>query len=275
MDSASMQERTLLLTGDCALTDDRKAERLLEFFGVPYQKRRLPEFGGLEETSSAEKYRLICGAPAFTRALRYLRNRDSNEFARRIHSVFLYSNGDPSALAKIVNQLSGGRISGRIGAGSDSEWRIADDPDGMCGAMRGLRVHPAPATLRSGVFFQTDGDTVTPLIAAGNNAALLKLTCDSAPVLVSSERLIDIDADLTTGNFDVRDHLFSALPVVSYIRWAFARSAWNAPEASACLVIDDPLLRPRYGFVRFGELLALMKQFCFSTSIAFIPWNWR
>jgi hypothetical protein len=86
---------------------------------------------------------------------------------------------------------------------------------------------------------------------------------------------LDINADLTTRNFDVRDHFFSAVPIVSYIRWAFAQSSWNAPEASACLVIDDPLLKARYGFVRFHELLMLMKQLRFSTSIAFIPWNWR
>jgi hypothetical protein len=141
--------------------------------------------------------------------------------------------------------------------------------------MRGLRVRPTPATLEGCDFFDANGSSVTPLIAAGNKAAFLKLTCNTVPVFASSERLIDIDASLATPNFDVRDHLFSAVPAVSYIRWAFAHSAWRAPEASACLVIDDPLLKARYGFVRFRELLALMKQHRFSTSIAFIPWNWR
>lgn len=87
-----MQEKALLLTGDYISKDDRRAERLLEFFGVPYENRRLSEFAGVEETSSAEKYRLICAAPAFTRVMPYLRNgsRDSNEFAQRIHSVFRF-----------------------------------------------------------------------------------------------------------------------------------------------------------------------------------------
>ena len=272
-----MQEMGLLLTGDRVLTDDRKAERLLQFFGVPYQKQRLADFAGTEGTSSAEKYRLICGAPAFARVTPYLRNgsHDSNEFARRIHSVFLYSNGDSSALANVVNQLGGGGISICTGVGTESEWRIADDTSGICGAMRGLCVHPSPATLRSANLLHVNAANATALIAAGSNAAFLKVIFEGVPVFVSSEQLIDIDAELTTLNFDVRDHLFSALPFVSYIRWAFARSSWNAPEANACLVIDDPLLRPRYGFLRFGELLALMKQFRFSTSIAFIPWNWR
>jgi hypothetical protein len=116
---------------------------------------------------------------------------------------------------------------------------------------------------------------VTPFLAAGNKTAFLKLIWQTVPVFVSSTRLIDIDAELATPNFDIRDHLFSAMPAVAYIKWAFAHSAWRTHEASACLVIDDPLLKSRYGFVRFRELLALMKQHRFSTSIAFIPWNWR
>jgi hypothetical protein len=141
--------------------------------------------------------------------------------------------------------------------------------------MCGLRVRPTLAALEGCDVFHANRSFVTPLIAAGNKAAFLKLTCNSVPVFASSERLIDIDAGLATPNFDVRDHLFSAVPAVSYIRWAFLHSAWGAPKANACLVIDDPLLKSRYGFVRFRELLALMKQIRFSTSIAFIPWNWR
>ena len=52
-------------------------------------------------------------------------------------------------------------------------------------------------------------------------------------------------------------------------------SSWVAPERSASLIIDDPLLRPTYGFVDYRELLSLMQRYKFSTNIAFIPWNWR
>src|SRR5439155_24755224 len=95
------------------------------------------------------------------------------------------------------------------------------------------------------------------------------------PVFISSERLIDIDAELTTFNFDIRQHFFSAVPLVSYISWAFPCSSWHASEASASLIIDDPPLKPTHGFVDFQELLSLMKRHNFSTNIAFIPWNWR
>jgi hypothetical protein len=271
-----MQEKALLLTADYPSADDQRAERLLNFFGVRYLKRRATELG-LAENKSAGKYRLVCSAQAFARVVGDLHNvsRNSNCLARQIHSVFLYSNGDPVALAKAVSQLSGATISIRRGAERVTEWHIANEPDGVCGAMRDLRIQPSATYLRSGDFFHTDGESLTPLIAGEDRAAFLKLNCNGVPVFVSSERLIDIDAELTTFNFDIRDHFFSAVPFVSYIRWAFPLSSWHAPEASACLVIDDPLLKPTHGFVDFRELLSLMKRYKFSTNIAFIPWNWR
>jgi len=271
-----MQENAVLLTADYSSADDQRAERLLNFFGVRYLKRRATEVG-LPENKSDEKYRLVCSVQAFARLVGDLQNVscNSNCLARQIHSVFLYSNGDPVALAKAVSQLSGATISIRRGAERVTEWHIANEPDGLCGAMRDLRIQPSATYLRSGDFFHTDGESLTPLIAGEDKAAFLKLNCNGLPVFVSSERLIDIDAELTTFNFDIRDHFFSAVPFVSYIRWAFPLSSWHAPEASACLVIDDPLLKPTHGFVDFRELLALMKRYKFSTNIAFIPWNWR
>src|SRR5213082_3584745 len=271
-----MQEKALLLTAAYPSTDDQRAERLLDFFGVHYLKRRATELG-LPENKSAGKYRLVCSAQGFARVVGDLQNvsRNSNCLARQIHSVFLYSNGDPVALANAVSQLSGATISIRRGAERVTEWHIANEPDGVCGAMRDLRIQPSATYLRSGDFFHTDGESLTPLIAGEDRAAFLKLNCNGLSVFVSSERLIDIDAELTTFNFDIRDHFFSAVPFVSYIRWAFPLSSWHAPETSACLVIDDPLLKPTHGFVDFQEILSLMKRHKFSTNIAFIPWNWR
>jgi hypothetical protein len=46
-------------------------------------------------------------------------------------------------------------------------------------------------------------------------------------------------------------------------------------EKLACLIIDDPLLKPRYGCLEYAKLLREMKEHGFFTEIAFIPWNYR
>lgn len=43
----------------------------------------------------------------------------------------------------------------------------------------------------------------------------------------------------------------------------------------ACIIIDDPFLRDKYGFLDFYKLLDLMDRHNFHTTIAFIPWNYN
>ncbi len=50
--------------------------------------------------------------------------------------------------------------------------------------------------------------------------------------------------------------------------------AEDAIETLACLIIDDPLLRPKYGCLDYERLLEAMKVHNFFTEIAFIPWNY-
>lgn len=50
---------------------------------------------------------------------------------------------------------------------------------------------------------------------------------------------------------------------------------WASEEINACVTVDDPPLKPRYGFLDFGELVQLMQRHGFASSVAFIPWNWR
>lgn len=49
----------------------------------------------------------------------------------------------------------------------------------------------------------------------------------------------------------------------------------NSKETLACLIIDDPLLRPRYGCLDYARLLHEMKAHNFFTEIAVIPWSYR
>jgi hypothetical protein len=279
MNSESINEKALLLIGDYPSIDDRRVERLLEFFGVRYETRKATDFRlpATSQDATNSKCRLVCAAEIFGHMIEQVETAsvESDGFAQQIHSVFLYPTGNAHDLANIVTRLSGGKVKTCKGARSDIQWHIADDPEGICGAMRGVRAHPLPATVEGRDFLGLNGSPSIPLVSTGTKAAFLKVTWRTVPVFITSARLIDIGAKLTTPNFDVRDHLFSSVPVVSYLRWAFPTTSWNAPEANACLVIDDPLLRSRYGFVRFRELLSLMRQLRFSTSIAFIPWNWR
>jgi hypothetical protein len=87
--------------------------------------------------------------------------------------------------------------------------------------------------------------------------------------------MVDIDQPVGQGFYDVKDHFCSVLPLIMFIRFMFPDVAWRPQELGACLIIDDPLLKPQYGFCDFAKLRDLMRRHEFTTNIAFIPWNWR
>ena len=274
-----MLEEALLLTGDSLPSDDEKAKNLLEFFGIPFQRRSTKDFRllGNNPLRSNVNYRLVCAAQTFASVIAELQNASSGatEFARQIHSVFLYSNGDIAGAARVVSQLCGGTISVTSGSVNETEWWIADDPAGMCGAMRGLRVHPAAATLNSGDYFVANENIPCALISGANKVALLKATWNDVPVFVSSATIDRHSCRTHNSQLRCQGSLLLCGALCLLYQMGIRSQLVECPEASACLVIDDPLLRTRYGFLRFSELLAVMKQVRFSTSIAFIPWNWR
>jgi hypothetical protein len=159
---------------------------------------------------------------------------------------------------------------------SGVDFIVSGELDDFCGVMAGVRVSASKANVDASLVLNTEKGNAIDIISLGHGAIFLKIEYKGVPVFLStSKEIIDIDAELASQNFDVREHFLSAVPLVLYIKWAFAETCWNAPEANACLVIDDPLLKPTHGFVDFQELLSLMKQHKFSTNIAFIPWNWR
>jgi len=194
-----------------------------------------------------------------------------------IHSVFVHSGDDLDSLQELARLLTGDRraVLSKTDPGA-VDLAVSDHLDDFCGVMAGMRATGPASCVNGTLTFDSSNENAVNVISAGSGAALLKVEYQNVPVFLSTcKKIVDVDAELTTQNFDVREHFLSAVPVVLYIKWAFAEICWNGSEANACLVIDDPLLKPTYGFVNFRELVSLTKRHRFSTNIAFIPWNWR
>ena len=144
-----MLEKALLLTGELSPSDDKKAGRLLEFFGVSLQVQSAEDLASLTNNSTGDEtsHRLVCAAETFASVIGDLQNpsNGATEFAQRIHSIFLYSSGNAAATARVASQLCETPVSIGKEPDGETEWLIADDSDPMFGAMRGLRVRLAPA----------------------------------------------------------------------------------------------------------------------------------
>jgi hypothetical protein len=66
------------------------------------------------------------------------------------------------------------------------------------------------------------------------------------------------------------------IPAIIFLRFAFGERCWHNPRPGAGIVIDDPLLRKSYGFIKFPQLLESARRHKYHITLAFIPWNhWR
>jgi len=267
-----VKANALLLAGPGEVVTAGRLNRILQVFGAGCVQTTVAEF--LSGTSG-EKLRLFCTAATFGELMASLaKNADADAAWRnRVHSVFVVGGNNPAALAPLVQALVGSQAV--ISAATGADWAVTDRLPDFCQVMSGLR----PAAVTEGgapvVVFDEANSGALKIISNAGGAAFLRGEFRSVPVFLSTADVLDVDAPLSGRVFDVRSHFLSTVSVVLYVKWAMAEACWQAPETAACLVIDDPLLRPRHGFLKYQRLLDLMERVNFSTSIAFIPWNWN
>ncbi len=264
--SPILSEEAILLAGSDGLSSQGgNLGKLLEFFGVSWRASTLPALLS-DQNINGSGLRVLCSSDQFAALMADLgRNSDrAQRWREQIHSAFVYAGDDIAALDKIV-KTSPGPYSGG--------FAISDKLPDFCGIMAGIRI--APDDSQVDLIFVSQDQNIE-IVSSDRGPVFVKREFEGVPVFLSSgARIINIEDDLPDGVFDVRHYVLEAIPPVLYLKWAFSATCWSAPERSGCLVIDDPLLRPTYGFVDYRELLSLMQRYKFSTNIAFIPWNWR
>jgi hypothetical protein len=113
------------------------------------------------------------------------------------------------------------------------------------------------------------------------------MTVDGMPSFVRDRRTTArVFAWATPLVFDVRRPLDTELefeqaldayvPAILFLREVYGERCWRNPRIGAGLVIDDPLLRERYGYIDFPKLLDSARAMHYHVTLAFIPWNyWR
>jgi hypothetical protein len=185
---------------------------------------------------------------------------------------------DESEVSKRLLRLLSGDSEAVITSKPTTRTRIyvtRGRPD-ICGPMSGLTVPDVIPGRQFTCKRGQAGDNYESLIATRDGDVLSTVFYRGVPIFLSPAAVtLDIDAPVTHGLFDIKTCFAVAVPATLYLRWAFRDVCWTSSEISASLIIDDPLLRPRYGSLVYRDLLANMARHQFSSTVAFIPWNWR
>jgi hypothetical protein len=264
-----VNEKASFLAGPSDSVAAARLGKILAVFGVTHTLATVPEF---LTASGGEEVRLFCTTTTFLELLAALGKNPGT--AKPIHSAFVFADDDPASLPKVAEALTSSSAT-LVSAGATAEWTVTQALPEICRSLSGVQVVVAGGIHESGLVFDETRSTATKIISSGSVVGFARLAYGATPVFLSTAGLIDVGAPLPGRVFDIREHFLVAAPVVLYVKWAFAATCWQPAETCASLVIDDPLLRPRYGFLNFEELSQLMARLNFSSNLAFIPWNWK
>ena len=193
----------------------------------------------------------------------------SSQFHRMlIHSV----RSDPFHAA-LVSALTDGCYYDVRKAQACEAFVVSSDSRDVCEAFAGLSI-PAP-NLRSEWVFSGGGAVgCRKFIRLGPDAFFAAFkTGDAEVLLLGSADVIDVNAE--AGEAWLGETFSGFVPYAMALRHLFGDECWRPVQSHAGVVVDDPLLRPNYGFLNFERLLRLMQEHNFKTTIAFIPHNFR
>ena len=268
----------LLLRSGTPSHDDCNITSILDFFGIPWTVLTVSEANAGRAdslTAGHPQFSVLTSATCLVEILQPCKSGTIPGWLAAAASVFVHGFQAADPCRAMLRQITGDPEADIRGIDA---WpmavRITDAFPDMCGPMSGLRFQLEPGAADAALAIHGARE-LHSIVAAPQGYLFAGFVYSGARFFVdASVGMLDI-RERTATHFDVKKRFAGAVPVVMYLKWSFRDVCWTSPETSACLIIDDPLLRPRYGLLDFDKLLQLAGSQTFATTIGFIPWNWK
>ena len=194
-----------------------------------------------------------------------------NELISGFRNVLVYPFSGTAESLKALAGVVKGEVSVRAMAeGIEADYIVRGARE-MCGPFTDLRVEGIWSSDDRALRFE--GAAPHTSIVAGRAGSLFtRFELPGVNLFVASTTAVfDTSAEYVR-NLDVRECFSGLMPLLFFLR----HCKINIPETPlrwANWIIDDPNLRPRYGFLDVKELVSCVRELGAAASIAFIPWN--
>jgi hypothetical protein len=256
----------------------RRLIRLLDFLGISWRVFNTVselEKARLTESLGEGSYSVI-GSITEVADLIEDRGEIAQQTRSGAQSLFCYVSEDVarcSQLLKVLTKCTSATLASLKGAPLEVE--VSKCCPSLTGPMHGVRTIAKAGSNDHAL--ATEGSLpISTIIGAPNGPFFFDVEYQGLRTFVScSAALPELERPLSGRYYDVKDDFLSTVPIVMYLKWAFRDSCWRTSEPGACLIIDDPILKTKYGFCDFRQIDAQMRELGFSTNISVIPWNWR
>ena len=220
---------------------------------------------------------LIADAGTLVRAAKAMRDGASglHRLTDRAEHLFVYGFRPTAEHGAVLSALSSGSIGGIQPLRGHAKFQVADDHHEWCGQFAGLSFGTTNAAIDN-TFIDGEAPRYNGLILAGDKPFFVRATSGRCQVFLSAcAELADLD-EAVDRQLPLLTWFSRLAPLMMFLRGALGDRVWHNDNPRACFIIDDPWLKnDRYGFLEYERLVASMRQRKYSTSIAFIPWNYR
>jgi hypothetical protein len=193
----------------------------------------------------------------------------------RFSHVIVHGLHDEAVDSNTVAAFSGGRLNLVHGIDRDHDrYEIAEGSRDLCGPFSGLSFGPVNPANDHVFAVADDARGVRPLISIAGRPFMTIVKEEASEILfLGSADVADLDREV--GRAPLASYFSQFVPQAMALRHVAGEQCWRPREHHASVVIDDPLLRRKYGFLNFDFLLTLTKKHNFHTTIAFIPHNFK
>jgi len=193
----------------------------------------------------------------------------------RFQCLFVHGIVADAFSAALLRALSRGRIQNVAPIENQGQrYEIVREVRDICGSFGGISFGPVNAGNDHVLCLGEGSGQVRTCIAIGDRPFMALLKQDATTVVVIAGRdTVEMHSEI--GDQALSEYFSRFVPHAMALRFLFGEQCWHPIAHHASFIIDDPLLRPTYGYVDFQQLLALMEEQNFATTIAFIPHNYR
>lgn len=276
---ASGSPKAMLLRGEGVLAEDENLARLLDCMGASWFAVSAGELARGREYDALrgeERFCVISSAGFLAGFIERAANSGGElpKWLTEAESVYVYGFGEDDRSQSLLRLLTGDADSNvRSMTAEQTTISVSSDFPELCGPMSGLQFQVRSLDKQPVFDLPARSESLQSIVSCDQGQLLVAVDWRGARFFLSSPAdVVDVKA-LCTKYFDVRESFFETVPIVMYAKWALGTGA--PAEISGCLIVDDPPLKPRYGFLKYRDIVRLMDEHDFATTIAFIPWNWR
>ena len=201
--------------------------------------------------------------------------RELHTIIGRAKQIFVFGAQPNGRHSAILRELSRGQILAVERLRTESDFQITPSEPEWCREFSGLTFSGVKAGRDHCFSLAADASDVRVLVSAVGRPFLLSVANGQAQLCFSAcEEIADLD-ERVSSHPRLLDWFSRVAPLLLFLRSALGNRVWHNSSPKACFIVDDPLLKRRYGFLNYQHLFDNTKGRKFSFCIAFIPWNYR